>query len=289
MANAKINKKYYPIIWIALLIACFARNAYQIYLTVVMSEPAGSLSVFVMIIRYMLSYGVVPMAIVFLCALVVWQIGAARYVRCIPRNDFCYLAMAATAAVKFLVGIIEIFSILEPSIAVISSTVLEFTLLTGAMLALYFFVIAKMYNLNPVEKYNSFKMWSIVYMVALGILVISENAIYISVVDNGEFFASFWQIMHDMGYTIVVGSLQVSASIAAICIYFAYVIAVIVIAQLLRKKAELFRNPETRGEFYEQYDNRAYKLRNDADSVFEEAREGRASKPDDKVFDEFDI
>jgi len=184
MANAKINKKYYPIIWIALLIACFARNAYQIYLTVTMSEPAGSLSVFVMIIRYMLSYGVVPMAIVFLCALVVWQIGAARYVRCIPRNDFCYLAMAATAAVKFLVGIIEIFSILEPSIAVISSTVLEFTLLTGAMLALYFFVIAKMYNLNPVEKYNSFKMWSIVYMVALGILVISENAIYISVVDN---------------------------------------------------------------------------------------------------------
>lgn len=291
MANSKINRKYYPIIWIALLIACFVRNAYQIYLSVVTAEPASSLTVVVDVFRFALSYGVVPMAIVFLCAIVVWQIGAARYVRCIPRNDFCYLVMSAAAAVKFLVGIIEIFSILNPYVSVITSTVLEFALLTGVMIALYFLVIAKWYRLNPVEKYNSFKMWSIVYMVVLGLLIISENSIYISAAGGSAFFVSFWQIMHEMGYTIIVTSIQVAASIAAICIYFAYLIAVIVIAELLRKKAELFRNPETRGDYYDQFDNRAYKLRNDADSVFEDAgaRDKNASKPDDKVFDEFDI
>ncbi|MDE7373140.1 MAG: hypothetical protein K2N18_03670, partial [Clostridia bacterium] len=75
-----------------------------------------------------------------------------------------------------------------------------------------------------------------------------------------------------------------------ICIYFAYLIGVIVLGEMLRRKSDRFRNPETRGEYYEQRDNRGYKLRRDADVVFGDTapREDKR-KDDDKVFDEFDI
>lgn len=290
MANGKLNRKYYPIIWIALLIACFVRNAYQMYVDVVTSDIHGSLTVFLIVLRYLLTYGIVPMAVVVLCAFVVWHAGAFRYVRYIPRADFCYLVMAATAVVKFFVGIIEVFSILEPGIYTVTSTVLEFTLLTIMMFLLFFFVISKQYNFNPVEKYNAFKMWSIIYMVVLGLSVLSQNALYLSAVDNSELSLSIWAIMREMGYSVYISGLQVGASIAAICIYFAFVIAAIVLGEIMRKKADLFRNPETRGEFYDQYDNRGYKIRNDADRVFNEANVNtEKSKQDENVFDEFDI
>ncbi|MCM1306082.1 MAG: hypothetical protein NC037_05545 [Bacteroides sp.] len=289
MANGKVIKKYAPIIWIGLLIACLVRNAYEIYLAVSVAEPTSALSVFWLIIRYALSYGIVPMAVVFLCAFVVWHISSMRYVRAVPRADFCYLVMAAVAVVKFFVGIIEIFSILNPNVATITTTVLDFTLLTGVLIGLYF-LIAKWYNLNPVEKYNVFKVWFMVYMIVAGVSVIFSNSVYLSILDGGAYGIEIWEILYDIGQTLEITELQLGASVAVICIYFAYLIAVIVLGELLRKKSDRFRNPETRGEFYENFDNRGYKLRGDADSVFDGTDpQSDKKKSDDNVFDEFDI
>ena len=290
MKNGKLNAKFYPIIWVALLIACLVRNAYVIYANVTAMEFSGAAFVFVSIIKYLAVYGIVPTAIVFLCAFVVWQIGAARYVRCISRNDFCYLVMAMTAVVKFAVGIIEIFSILEPQIYSVTSTVFDFAFLTGAFLALYFFVIAKQFRFNPVEKYNSYRLWFSVYMVVAGISVLFENVAILSVTDGSSFSALIFEILAEQGISLVITEVEIGASIAAICIYFIYLIAVIVLGELLRKQSDKFRNPETRGEFYEQYDNRAYTLRRDADSVFDDASsKGGKKKEEENVFDEFDL
>ena len=287
MTNGKLNKKYAPIIWIVLLLACFMRNAYMIYLDVINAEIDGIAGVLFMALRFVLGYGAVPMAIVFLCAFVVWQIGSMRYVRCISRNDFCYLVMATVAGVKLFVGIIEIFAILNPDIASVTSTVLEFTLLTGAMLALYFLVIVRWYKFNPVEKYNAFKLWSIVYMVVAGITVLSQNISILSLAEGSALSLLFWQIYASLGGNITLNMVQIGASIAAMCIYFAYLIAVIVLGEVLRHRANKFRNPETRAELYEGFDNRSYTLRSDAESVF--GGMDNTTNNDEHVFDEFDL
>ncbi|MDE7373545.1 MAG: hypothetical protein K2N18_05730, partial [Clostridia bacterium] len=198
MVNGRVNKKYFPIIWIGLLIACAVRNAYNIYLAIMASAPTSALSIFWMIVRYALTYAAVPVVIVFHCDFIVWYISASRFVRSVPRNDFCYLVMAAAAVVKFLVGIIEVFSILEPTIATVTTTVLDFTLLTGAMIAL-FFLMSKWYNFNPVESYNAFKMWFMIYMIVGGILVISSNSVYLSILDGSSFGFAILDMLAYMG------------------------------------------------------------------------------------------
>jgi len=197
--------------------------------------------------------------------------------------------MATAAVVKFFVGIIEIFSILEPDIYTVTSTVLEFTFMTGAMIALFFLVIVKQYRLNPVEKYNAFKMWSIVYMVVAGLLVLSQNSAIISILDGSEFGNMVLQMLYEMGEYLNISEIQIGASIAVICIYFAYLIAVIVLGEILRKQSNKFRNPETRGEYYDKFDNRGYDMRNDADTVFNDVDSHKKKKEDEHVFDEFDL
>ncbi len=288
MANGKLNKKYAPLIWIALLLACFMRNAYAMYMTVVSSEISGSmLTVLLIILRFVFEYGALPLAIVAVGALIVWYIGSARYVRSISRSDFCYIVMATVAAEKFLVGIIEIFAILAPDLQTVTSSVLDFALLTAAFLAVYFLVIVKWYRFNPVEKYNAFKMWFMIYMIVAGVAVVGGNISVLALMDGSQISYMLYQMLITTGTVLYLGPVQMGASIAAIAIYFAYLIAVIVIGEVLRSRANKFRNPETRGEYYESFDNRGYTLREDADSVF--GGENKHKKDDEHVFDEFDL
>lgn len=294
MTNGKLNRKYYPIIWVGLLIACFVSNAYAIYTRVQASPPQSSIGTFLLILRYFFTYGAVPTAVTVLCAFVVWHIGAFRYVRYVPRTDFCYLVMAGVAVSKFAVGIIDVFSILEPTLHIVTSQLLHFTVLTAVLFALYFFVIAKQYNFNPVEKYNSFKMWSIVYMTVLGLSVLSTSVATLAAVDGGDASFIIWMIMDELEYTVEISDLQVGVSIASMCIYAVYLIGDIVLAEMMRKKAEQFRNPETRGDYYDKFENRSYKLREDADKVFDGSQQSVGGQPegkksDENVFDEFDI
>ena len=175
MTANKVNKKFFVWIWLALVLACFMRNAFNIYASVVGIEEPSRIGIFIEVIRIIFAYGAIPAVVTFVCALVVWQIGFSRFVRCVSRNDFCYIVMAFTAAVRFLVGIIEIFSILDPNVYAFTSSVLDFVLLTAAMLVMFFCVLCRNYHFNPVEKYNAFKLWSIIYMVVAGLLVFVEN------------------------------------------------------------------------------------------------------------------
>ncbi|UKI21046.1 MAG: hypothetical protein L6V83_05610 [Christensenella sp.] len=242
------------------------------------------------------SYGLVPMAVTFLLALVMWYICARRHANYISRNDFCYWVMIFVAAVRLLGGVIDCFAVLEPAIYVVTSTVYTVTALPAAMLIMYFCVFRKFYNFNPVERANSFTLYSIVFMVVLGLSVLSQNLTIVSIGASTDVAAELIAYLREMGYVVdyLTAPIQVYSSIVAICIYFAYLIADIVIAAMLKKQASEFRNTDTREDYLRKHpeDQRqyGYTQRNDTGDTFGEFEKQHVKKKDDEhVFDEFDI
>jgi len=306
MAQNKI-KKYGWIIWIVLLLSCLMRNSYAIYNYVISTPPAGSLEIFLAIARIALEAAVVPTAFAFIVPLIICSIGWVRYVRCVPRMDFCYAAMAFTAAAKFIVGFIDIFSILNPAIDVFASTFLDFAVMSAAYLVMFFVFFRKVYRFNPVEEYNAFRLWTIIYMVAAGVIVVFGNAGILALFDGSLLSAEILRMLYELGYRISSAEMQEAASIAAICTYFAYLIAVIAAGEILRRNSKMFRNPETREEYYKKHEKRPYKMRKDTDVTFSDVFVNAESyddgsgndnsenykhekhKKEESVFDEFDI
>ena len=294
MTNGKINRKYFPLIWGALVLAYLVFSVYDIYMYVTQMEEVTRLTVIVAIVRVLFIDGIIPTAFTFVYALVVYRIGYTRYVRCISRNDFCYTIMAVTACVKLFVGIIQAFAILEPNVQAFTANVLDFALMTGALIATFFFIFARQYRFNPVEKRNAFGMWMTIYMVLAGLGVIGRSGIVLMLSDGSELAMNLLYLLYYSGNDIYVTDFDIAVSITALCVYVAFLVFVIVLGEKMRKDAEKFRNPETRGDYYAQFDNRAYTARNDADRVFggdgfDSAQGQERPKQDEHVFDEFDL
>ncbi len=292
MAGDKIEKKYYAAVWVALIVACFVRNAYGIYVYCAGITEISALRIVTALISIVFFEGAVPALVTFLFAWIVWRVGIMRYVRCISRKDFCCLVMGFTAASRFLVGIIDIFSVLETNVHIFASGVLDIATLTAALLIMFFAVIVKFYRFNPVEKYNSYKLWATVYMVVAGLAVVGQNGLVLLLSDGSPASAEMLNLLYQMGYTLQVGftDVQIAASITAMCVYFVYLAVVIILGERLNKQAKLFRDPETRGDYYEKNYDRGYNMRSDADAVFggyDSEKQEQDSK--DNVFDEFDI
>lgn len=184
------------------------------------------------------SYGLVPMAVTFLLALVMWYICARRHSNYISRTDFCGWVMMFVAAVRLVNGIIDCFAILQPAVYVVTSTLYTVTALPAAMLVMFFCVFKKIYNLNPVERSNSFTVYSVVFMLVLGLSVLSENLTIVSIGANTNVTQELVAYLKEMGYYVdyLTAPVQVYSSIVAICVYFAYLIADIVVATLLKNK-----------------------------------------------------
>ena len=300
MVTDKINKKYFGIAWLALILACFIRNIFSIYVDITTITEPSRVAILRIIFSVIFSYGAIPAVVTFICALVVWYIGFYRYVRCISRRDFCTLAMFFTAAARCVVGIIEIFAILDTGVYVFTSTVLDFTLLSAAMLTMFLVVINRHYNLNPVERYNAFKMWTMVYMIVAGLGVFCENGLILMLADPNGMSSEIVELLYQLGYPIelLFSKIQIASCAVAMVMYVLFLVAVIVIGEIFRKQSKLFSNPETRGEYYEKHDNRGYSMRNDADSVFSDMYYGESNgssysnddnSNDDHVFEEFDL
>lgn len=294
----KIDKKYYVWIWLGLLFASFVGNVYPLYCDINALVVAGKSGVAAatQILLDVFSYGLVPMAGTFLLALVMWYICACRHANYISRNDFCYWVMIFVAAERLLGGVIDCFAVLEPAIYVVTSTVYTVTALPAAMLIMYFCVFRKFYNFNPVERANSFTLYSIVFMVVLGLWVLYNNLTIVSIGASTDVAAELIAYLREMGYVVdyLTAPIQVYSSIVAICIYFAYLIADIVIAALLKKQASEFRDTDTREDYLRKHpeDQRqyGYTQRNDTGDTFGEFEKQHVKKKDDEhVFDEFDI
>lgn len=238
----------------------------------------------------------------FLLALILYYITARRHVNYIGRNDFCYWVMIFTAVPRVIVGIVESFAILNPNVYVFTSTVLDALLLPASYLTMFLWIFAKKYKLNPVEKRNSFATLSTIYMIFYGIGVLGENLTIVALGADKELASELADYLSQLGYIVdtISTPLQTVSSAIAICVFAAYLVAVIVLAILFRKKSDEFRNEDTRDAYFEKHPvGYGYERRDDVGDTFDEFERKHVHKKDDSdddhksgggnVFDEFDI
>ncbi|MBO4554618.1 MAG: hypothetical protein J5713_02440 [Clostridia bacterium] len=293
----RIDRKFYLPIWLALGFASLVQSVYPIYVTFVQLEENTFSGVLIEVFRTILSYGVFPTAICFLLAFMAYMIGARRYLVAVPRNDFFYTVMIFTAAARLIGGIIESACILVPKMYVFTSAILNPLLQTVAYTIMFFVVFARVYKLNPVEKYASFRVGGMVYLILLGISMVVENSVYLLAVLDPNAFANFNDILEELyGIVLVRDNLQVAASATALSLYAVFVIAAAVVGEIMRSQAKGYQSPETRGEYFDSHPNNPYEMREDVGQTYSDFDE---KNDDDKnndnnsgsgnVFDEFDI
>lgn len=300
----KIDKKYYVWIWLGLIFATFVRNIYPIYLDIEsMIAQASRLNTLSGVVSIVFGYGLVPAVVTFLLALILYYIAARRHANYVSRNDFCYWTMIFTAVPRLIVGVIESFAIFNANVYIVTSTVLDTLLSPASYLVMFLWIFAKKYKLNPVEKRNSFAVLATIYMVFYGIGVLGENLAIVSIGADKKLASEIADILAQLGY--IVGELttpiQTASSAIAICVFIAYLVAVIVLAILFRKKAGEFRDTDTREQYFEKHPSGyGYDRRDDVSDTFDEFERRHVHKKDDSdddshpsgggnVFDEFDI
>ncbi len=300
----KIDKKYYVWIWLGLVFATFVRNIYPIYLDIEsIIAQASRLETLSGVFSIVFGYGLVPTVMTFVLALILYYIAARRHANYISRNDFCYWTMIFTAVPRLAVGIIESFAILNANVYIVTSTVLDALLLPASYLVMFLWIFAKKYKLNPVEKRNSFAILATVYMVVYGIGVLVENLAIVSIGADKELASELSELLSQWGYIVgaITTPIQTAASAIAICVFFAYLVAVIVLSVLFRKQASEFRDTDTREQYFEKNPSGyGYDRRDDVSDTFDEFERRHVHKKDDSnddshssgggnVFDEFDI
>lgn len=306
MVPDKLNRKYFPLIWVALIVASFVRNIFPLYVNIAGLQGVTPRLIVVDVLLAVFEFGIVPTALCFVCALVVYSIGFRRYVRCISRNDFVYYTMLFTAAARFVMGIIECFAILDPQVYVVTSLLLDLIVLTAALAVMYFAVFVRRYKFNPVEQHNSFRMWSSIYIVgvgvlcalpSLGVLILSASLETLPPETLAEIYDAMANANAAYAYNFIFSDIAFAASFAAVIIYIAEIIAVVAVSATLRKRAVDFQDPDKRTQYNtERGDNTAYRMRDDVYSTYRDEHPfdefGGAQtqdKKDDNVFDEFDI
>lgn len=287
MIPNKLNKKYYLPIWLGIIFATAVCNLYSLIanFSVIAQESATNLERAVDIV-YVLLDALLPAALCFVYALAVYQVGFARYVRCISRADFCYLTALHIACSRLVMGIFNIFSLIDPALDLYFTGMLSVLCNGLAMFFMFFFTFKRFYNFNPVERYRAFSAWGTMFMIGGGVKALLANGALLLVSDD-------LALMRDVfGYDLTSGDMKVFSAglITGMCIFGAYIIAMIVLGVLLKKEAGKFQNPATRADYYNTHSNAPYNMRSDAGDVFGDDPDlGGKDGGDDNVFDEFDL
>ncbi len=292
----KINSKYNILIWLGLIFSCFIRDSYVIYSEFSALVGANATTITIQVVLTLLINGLLGAAIIYFIAFIAHMIGARRYVSCISRFDFTSIVMIAMMGSNVLLGIVDLFSLLSPMVNYFTAS-FGYLVALVALLLVYFLVIVKKYNLNPVEKYNSFKLWFTFFVVFIGFSVITQDLAILVIADLGtapEFSEIIGELLYMYGEELVIDSFTQAVSIASICVYVAVVIGFVVMVQVFKSKASKYRSPEGRSEYYKTHVNRPYQQRNDL-NPFDEFNQSSSpngngnSSNDGNVFDEFDI
>ncbi len=284
MAKNLIDRKYYPIIWLSLIFASLVASVYSIYTSFVNMEDVTRTSVIIAIFRIIIDGGMSAVWC-FVFAMVAYMVGARRYVSVVPRNDFIYTVMAFTAAARMLIGIVDAFCILVPRMYVITSSMLDLIVLTVAYAIMFFAVFDRRYKFNPVERYNAFSTWAMVYFILIGLSVVLMNALYLIVFEDDALLKTVNDYLADFaGIVIVKDSWQTVASAVALSLYGAFVIVAVIIGEVMRRKAKNFRAPETRGEYFDANPNDPYSMRDDVSGTYDEFQDPYKSGLDENPY-----
>ncbi len=235
-----ISKKWYAIIWILLIVASLFRNVYTL-VEDIQYVAHGSTATILLEIIYSLLEGGVSALLCYLCAIIVFSMSKKRgFVYC-HRNDFVYFVMMFTAVARFIVGLVEVFALLEPTIYYYTALMGDVTVLPGALLAMYFLVLKPRF-MNDRTAYDVFVLYGSTYFIVQGIITALYSSVYISVASDSEFgeiVRSLLGIAEDGGDA---RHLYI-ASIIALAMFGAWLVSAIAAGIVLRIKAKEFTPP----------------------------------------------
>lgn len=168
--DQKVNPKFYPLIWIALIFASLFMNVYAMTTTYSTGDLKG-VAIFTQLLYDVLLSGLLPSAILYLIASMFYRSLAKRGLLQIPRKDFIYITMLFIAGARFIIGIVRIFSFLDPMMEFYTLLYLDILVQTIALYLEFFLVLAPKY-LNPAQKSQHFHQLSTAYTILVGILTL---------------------------------------------------------------------------------------------------------------------
>ena len=168
--DQKVNPKFYPLIWIALIFATLFMNVYAMTTTYSSGDLKG-VAIFTQLLYDVLLGGLLPCAILYLIASLFYRSLAKRGLLQIPRKDFIYITMLFIAGARFVIGIVRIFSFLDPMMEFYTLLYLDILVQTVALYLEFFLVLAPKY-LNPVQASAHFHGLSKIYTILVGVLAV---------------------------------------------------------------------------------------------------------------------
>lgn len=171
--DQKVNPKFYPLIWIALIFATLFINVYAMTTTYSTGELKGAVLITQLLVDVLVN-GLLPCVFVYVVAALFYRSLARRGLLQIPRKDFIYITMAVIAVARMIEGVIAIFAFVEPMLDLYIMLWID---LVAYAVALYleFFLILKPKYLNPVQAKAHFSLLSKYYLIWSGILFVGMS------------------------------------------------------------------------------------------------------------------
>ena len=168
--DQKVNPKFYPLIWIALIFATLFMNVYAMTTTYSSGDLKGAVLI-TQLLFDVIGNGLLPCAILYLIASLFYRSLAKRGLLQIPRKDFIYITMLFIAGARVVVGIVRIFSFIDPMLEYYTLLYLDVLVQTVALYLEFFLVLAPKY-LNPVQASAHFHGLSKIYTILVGVLTV---------------------------------------------------------------------------------------------------------------------
>ena len=177
--DQKVNPKFYPLIWIALIFATLFMNVYAMTTTYSTGELKGAGLITQLLIDIFVD-GLIPCVFVYVVGALFYRSLARRGLLQIPRKDFIYITMAVIAVARMVEGVIAIFAFVEPMLDLYIMLWID---LVAYAVALYleFFLILKPKYLNPVQAKAHFSLLSKYYLIWSGILFVGMSLVFLAV------------------------------------------------------------------------------------------------------------
>lgn len=252
-SNLKINPKYYPLIWIVAIVCAFFSGIYSTIVTFSQSENIA-LSIYSMLIDIAVGGGVSALLVWFV-ALLLYNMGAKRGLRAIPKNDFIYSIMILMSMIYFVSGIVNLFCFIDP-IADIYNTFVIVPALTITLSALMFFLVYVPNYLNPRMAKRYFDYYGKMYVIFNAVIYFLgafSTLISVEIVtDPGiieiikDYYAELvsMSVSVDSFVTMLIESsinFKIAASLS-IAITAGMIVAYVVLSKMLTKKAGEFKD-----------------------------------------------
>ena len=250
-----INPKFYPLVWFVVVFCAFVRSFYQIYATysqftnIAMSIYYGLVELFV--------GGGSSAVLILLLSYILYNMGARRGLRAVPKKDFTYLVMIFVSIAWFVSGMINLFSFLDPAVFYCNIFTGDFVAMTVSMALMFFLVLVPNY-LNPKQAELHFNFYGKIYVIfnsvvyilgAIGVLSC------IAIANDPALLAEFGNVYYSIdGNDIPISELfatfefakkgmEISAYIS-IALAVLMIVAYFVLSYMLKNKAKDFNEDE---------------------------------------------